>query len=230
MHVLVTGANRGIGLGLVKHYLSAGNNVVATAREPQTAGALTALNNEFGDQLAVEQLDVTCEQSAHHLADRLSASLIQLDLVINNAGICQEQSFGEWTAEGFKQQLDTNVVGPALLSQAIVPLMSDDSKLINISSGMGSIEQNLNPEGPYDGYSTSKAAVNMLTRRLAGQLNSQGIAVVCMDPGWVQTDMGGSGAPTPIPEAVAQIATTIEKISLNNSGNFLHASGSEVPW
>lgn len=228
--VLVTGANRGIGLGLVRHYLGAGEHVVATARDPQQADELAALHSQHPGQLSIQQLDVTDEQSVAGLVNHLNDLELSPTLLINNAGTCREESFGDWTAEGFQQQFNTNVVGPAIVAQAIAPRMPEGSKLINISSGMGSIEQNLNPAGPYDGYSTSKAALNMLTRRLAVHLEPQGITVVCMDPGWVQTRMGGQGAPTPVREAVTQITTTIANLSLEHTGKYFHSGGAEIPW
>jgi NAD(P)-dependent dehydrogenase (short-subunit alcohol dehydrogenase family) len=108
--------------------------------------------------------------------------------------------------------------------------MAEGSKLINVSSGMGSLEINVNPENGQDAYAMSKAALNMLTRRLAEKLRPKGIIVVSMSPGWVRTDMGGESAPNSVEDAVASMQTTAEALTLEQSGTFMSEKGRQIPW
>ncbi len=228
--VFVTGANRGIGLGFVKHYLQQGHAVLATAVTPQRAQALIALQNAFPKQLSIEALDVTNEEAIAKLAARLKQQNIRIDIAINNAGIAKGEAFGHWTTASFQAHLRVNTIGPALVSQAIVPLLNPGAKLVQVSSGMGSIEWNLGPDNPLDAYAASKCALNILSRRLAEKLHPKGIVVVAINPGWVQTEMGGPNATTPIDEAIQQLTTTIASIQLDHSGRFLDEAGASIPW
>ncbi len=231
--VLVTGANRGMGLAYVRHYLDEnrshqGWRVIACCRSIERADALHALADEHGDRLVLTELDVADESSIAGLAERLSTD--SLSLVINNAGVSGEQPLGEWTAAAFEEHLRINTIGPALVSQAVAPRLADGAKLINISSGMGSLTANPNLESGLDAYAASKAALNLLTIRLAAQLRSRGVVVVALNPGWVRTEMGGPDAPSGIEETVAQIVGVIDCMTFEQSGRFLEADGSASPW
>ena len=228
--VLVTGANRGLGLGFVRHYLDAGWGVVAAARFPAEAPELQDLAVRHPHQLIQVSLDLKCGGSVLRLRDEVVRRGIRLDLLINNAGVSIPAAFGEWTAEILMANLQINAVGPALAAQAMAPLMNPGAKLINVSSGVGSLELHIAPGEPLDGYAMSKAAMNMLTRRLAERLRPARITVVSVNPGWVRTRMGGPEATNSVEDAVAWMAKTIDQLSPAQSGRFLGARGEPIPW
>lgn len=225
---LITGANRGLGLGFVRHYLLAGHRVFATARNPCDCGAFDELKRKFGHKLVTVAVDVSCDSSIAALPAVLQDEA--LDLVINNAGICPDENIGHWTAERFATSFAVNVTGPALVAQALVPLMKPGSCLANLSSGLGSIEMNINPDDGLDAYGASKAALNMLGRRLAEKLAPRGITVISISPGWVRTDMGGGEADLSVEESVRDVTTTIESIRPSQSGLFFSRLGEVLPW
>lgn len=227
---LITGASRGIGLGYAQHYLDRGWCVVATTIEPENADTLTALQATHGDRLFVQQLEVKQEPSIAALTDRLEELDLQLDLVINNAGVSIEKAFEDWNAANFLEQFHTNAIGPALVARAVAPRMNRGAKLVNVTSGMGSLTLNLGPTGPLAAYAASKAALNQLTRRLAGLLQPRGVAVFAINPGWVRTEMGGPEAPTSIEDAVATITATIESLTPDQSGGLFEGDGSQLPF
>ena len=224
--ILITGANRGIGRGLARHYLARGWKVLGTARAP--AESFQSLETEFPSRFFPVELDVADESSVSRLAENCAGHT--LDRVVCNAGISPDENLGSWTAAVFEKSFAVNAAGPALVAQALLPLMNEGAKLVNMSSGMGSIEININPEGGLDAYAMSKAALNMLSHRLAEKLRPENITVVAMSPGWVQTEMGGPEAPTPVEEAVPVIATTIEGFSMEHSGGFFSETGEPLPW
>ena len=224
--VLMTGANRGLGLGHVEYCVQRGYQVIAASRNE--APALNALKEVHGERLELVTLDVGSEKSIAELGRALVDR--NLDLVLSNAAICLEENLGEWSAAAFADTMRVNVTGPALLSQALLPCMTEGSKLINVSSGMGALELNINPEAPLDSYAASKAALNMLTRRLAEKVRSRGIIVVAMSPGWVRTAMGGEEAPVSVEDAVADMHKAIEALTLEDSGAFLSEVGEVIAW
>ena len=226
--ILITGSNRGIGLGLVRHYLKSGWQVFAASREPGKSGDLRALEKEHGDRLVSVKLDVASEQSIFDLA--LALNDLKLDIVINNAGVAMDENLGQWTSAAFSTCLAVNVTGPALIAQVLVPLMKPGSKLINMSSGLGSLDLNINPETGMDAYAMSKAALNMLTRRLAAKLESRGITVISISPGWVKTDMGGDEAPVLVEDSVNAMTGVFEGLTLEHSGRFFASHGEPTPW
>lgn len=226
--VLVTGSNRGIGLGLVRHYLQAGCRVIAAARAPEKSMELQKLETEHDIRLISVQLDVADEQSIANLANELRG--MELDIVINNAGINIEENLDQWTWPAFTSCLNVNVTGPAMLAQAVIPLMKEGSSLINMSSAMGSLELNINPDNGMDIYAMSKAALNMLTRRLAAKLENRRITVISISPGWVKTDMGGAEAPVMVEDSVNEMAGVFDNLSLKQSGQFFTSNGENIPW
>jgi NAD(P)-dependent dehydrogenase (short-subunit alcohol dehydrogenase family) len=227
-NVLITGANRGLGLGFTNHYLAQGCRVVAAARKPADSTALDDLHSRFGGQLKAIELELTREASITGATAALTG--FEFDLVINNAGTLTDEAFGAWTAATFAQTLAVNTTGPALLAQALLPLMKPGSKLVNISSGLGSCGLNTNPETGLDAYAASKAALNMITCRLAAKLESRGITVVACDPGWVKTRMGGDEAELTVAESVDAITATIARLTVADSGRFLSRHGDDLPW
>lgn len=228
--VLITGANRGMGLGFVEYYLSNGDLVVATCRTPLRAMTLQKLMDKFPKRLKVVGLELRSEESFQKLKDSFEKEQSNFDIVISNAGISQEESFGEWTSKVFTNSFQINVVGPALLAQAVTPYLKEGAKLIQISSGRGSIYENQGSKDGLDAYGISKAGLNMLTRRLAAKLNVQKTTVVSLNPGWVQTDMGGPTADLTVETAVQNMVKTIDQLSLKDSGSFFENDGKSIPW
>jgi NAD(P)-dependent dehydrogenase (short-subunit alcohol dehydrogenase family) len=217
MHVVVTGANRGIGLEFVRQYLSRGDRVTAGCRDPESAAALRAL---AGERLAVHACDVSDDARVEAFARAVGDATV--DLLINNAGVG-----GEWTsldALSTASALHTysvNALGPLRVTRALLPhlLRGPSRRVVHVSSGMGSIGDNTSG-GAY-AYRMSKAALNMASRSLAVDLRDQGVTSVVINPGWVQTDMGGAGAPVRVEDSVAAMITRFDHLTLADSGRFL---------
>lgn len=228
MHVLITGANRGIGLGLASIYLSEGHQVAVTARKPEAAESLTALKQAHGARLRVFGLDVNEPASIKAFAKDLGET--PLDICINNAGV--GGSFSKRLSElDFKEALeiyDTNALGPMRLVQSLLPRLQRGSRVVNITSKMGSIADN-NQGGSYF-YRMSKAALNMATKCLALECEGAGIIVTAIHPGWVQTRMGGQSAPITVEQSTGHIVRTIDKLAAQHSGGFLNYDGAVIPW
>lgn len=221
--VLVTGANRGIGLEFAKQLKAGGFQVIATARKPAEATELRALG------VRVEQLDVTDSASVTALSARLEG--LPIDLLINNAGISGHNA-PSFAATDFDQVgtiFDVNSLGPMRVTQALLDNLSagEGKTVIQISSIMGSIASN---QGGYYGYRASKAALNMLNKSLAAELAKQGFVCVVLHPGWVQTRMGGAGAPVLPVDSVSGMLSVIEKLQPQDNGRFLDYQGKELPW
>ncbi|MEM0913862.1 MAG: SDR family oxidoreductase [Planctomycetota bacterium] len=226
---LITGADRGIGLGLARHYVGQGSNVIATTRRDRPGAALAEIDETHG-HLRVMSLDAGDEASIHAFGERLVAGGITLDLVINNAGVSLGEPFGDWSFDHFTRHFHVNTVGPSMVVQAIKPSLKEGSKVIQMTSGMASAELNLGPDNPLDAYAVSKCGLNILTRRLAEKLRPEGIAIVAMSPGWVQTDMGGEGATHTVEEAVATMTSTIARLGMDDTGAFVGPEGKPCPW
>lgn len=225
---LITGANRGLGLGFSRHYLRVGFRVYATARKPNRCTEFDQLQDKFGDRFLPVKLDLCSEDSIAALAATLTGT--ELDLVLNNAGTCPDEPFGQWTASSFHTAFETNTIGPALVAQATIPLMKVGATMVNISSGLGSCGLNINPETGLDAYAASKAALNIITRRLGHKAETKGITVAAFDPGWVKTRMGGDEAELTVDESIRAITTTIEQLAEGGSGQFFSRNGEQLPW
>lgn len=225
--VFITGANQGIGLGFVKYYLKRSWIVYAACRRPRDACKLISLVGEY-ESLKLLELDVTNEERISALTDEFET--IGLDLIINNAGVSNEQAFGEWTQLGFQEHMRVNLIGPALITQALSKSINTGAKIINISSGMGSNVLNINPLNGLDAYAVSKASLNMLTRRLACKMMSDNVTVVAINPGWVKTRTGGTDAPAEIEEAVYKMADSISKLTIAETGTFVNEFGEVIQW
>ena len=223
MTVLVTGANRGIGLELVRQMRARGHQVIGTARKPEQAMEL----KETGAR--VVQLDVTDSNSIRAMAQQLQGQ--RIDLLINNAGMLghNAQSFGETDFDQVIATFDVNSLGPMRVTQALLPniLAGSGKTVIQISSTMGSIANN---SGGYYGYRASKAALNMLNKSLALELADQGITSVVIHPGWVQTRLGGENAAITVEDSVTGMVQVIAKLGPEDSGRFLDYQGEELPW
>jgi NAD(P)-dependent dehydrogenase (short-subunit alcohol dehydrogenase family) len=213
--VLITGANRGIGLEFARQYASDGWDVIATAR--RSSPELDAL------QIPVEALDLSGP-------DAVAAFTVDkpLDLLIANAGTNHPMNTdGAGNARDWQAMMMINAITPYQLAKALLPRMADGGKMIAISSGMGSIGDN---GGGWVPYRTSKAALNMAWSCLALEAKSRGIACILLSPGWVKTRMGGAGAEISAEESVSGMRALIDRLTLDDTGRFLRRSGSELPW
>lgn len=229
---LVTGANRGIGLEFVRQLLVRGDTVIATARAPDTADDLQALVRAHRGHLQIFPLDVAQPASQSALVRALPQAIAEsgrIDLLINNAGVLASgERFGELRMDALEASFRTNAAGPLLLTQALAPLLAKNAVVANISSQLGSIGNTTRFGTP--SYAIGKAALNMATRLLAAALAERGIAVVALHPGWVQTDMGGSGASITPQQSVQGLLKVIDSTSLASSGHFLDWRGTALPW
>lgn len=231
--IVITGANRGIGLGLVKACLEAGAEVVASARQPDHAEELGKLQAGAGGKLHVLELDVCAEASVQSFRGGLEQITPQVDVLVNNAAVFPEEgdeAFEDLDLVHFEEAFRTNVVGVARVTRACLPLLRNAGhpRVVNISSGAGSISEKT--DSSYFCYSTSKAALNMLTRALAAELTS--MTVVAVSPGWVRTEMGGDHAPLSVEESAADLTRMLAGLTSKQSGLFLARDGtaSEYNW
>ena len=225
-NVLITGANRGIGLQLVKQYADAGHHVLATCRNPDSAEALNAL---AGENLTVYALNPTDADSVAALAGAVPG----VDILINNAGTPgpapQDQTALNMDFDGWMETFNVNTMAPLRVLQALVPLLKESSnaKAITITSQMGALD--LNWPTMY-AYCSSKAAVNKIMRMISVELAKENIAVGLIHPGWVKTDMGGEQADISAEESAAGIIEVIDGISLENTGCFMKWNGEPHNW
>jgi NAD(P)-dependent dehydrogenase (short-subunit alcohol dehydrogenase family) len=228
-HCLVTGANRGLGLEFVRQLLARGDRVVATCRHPGKATALNPLAGEFPGRLHVLPLDVADPKSIAELARELPLVCESLDLLVNGAGVLHSgERFGSVSAANLDDSFRTNARGPLLLVQALAPLLVDGARVANITSELGSIAALTRFGTP--SYNISKAAQNMATALLAKALAARGIIVLALHPGWVQTDMGGSGATLAPAQSVQGLLQVIDRATLQSSGQFFDWHGDALSW
>lgn len=227
--ILITGSNRGIGLALTAEYLSQGDQVIATARDPEGATALKNLAEKYpAPALWVEQMDVLDPDSVTRVAATIGERIGKIDVLINNAGVFPEhgdERLEELSLEQLRIAFEVNVVGTALVSQKFLPLLrkSEKGRVVNISSGAGSITDKT--DSRYYCYSVSKAALNQFSRALAAELKPEGIVVVPITPGWVKTDMGGERAELTPEESAASLVKTIGRLTTKQAGLFLDRHG-----
>ncbi|MDE1462058.1 SDR family oxidoreductase [Spartinivicinus poritis] len=227
--VLITGANRGLGLEAVKQYASAGWQVIATCRTPKTATELGQLAQE-NPSVSVYQLDINDLESITLLAKQLDQQAI--DLLWCNAGVYGPKGIGlgEITADTWMDTLKTNTVAPLLLVQQFLPHIrrSQLKTIALMTSKMGSMEDNTSG-GSYI-YRSSKAGLNAVGKSLAEDLRSESIKVALLHPGWVKTDMGGPSALIDVTTSISGLRQVIKSLTLENSGSFYAYDGQEIPW
>ena len=220
--VLITGANRGIGLALARRFASRGDRVIAVCRHGSEALAATGARVEPG-------IDVTDGDALAALAQRLGDE--RIDLLVLNAGIMARDALGSIDNAGFdamRRQFEVNALGPLRVTQALLGHLGTGAKIGIVTSRMGSVADNTS--GNAYGYRASKAAVNAIGKSLAVDLKPRGIAVLLLHPGYVATDMvGGTGDVTPEQSAV-QLVERLDALTLDQSGTFVHANGSALPW
>ena len=226
----MTGANRGIGLELVRQLAARGDAVHATARAPEQAAALRALAEESGGLVSIHPLDVTDAASVAAFAGALGD--VPVDLLVNNAGVYggARQHLGDIDFADALRTYEVNALGALRVTTAVLPNLrrAEGAKIISVTSGMGSIAENRS--GSFYAYRMSKAALNMMARTLAADLRGAGIASAVINPGWVRTDMGGPSAPTPVEESVRGMLREIDAFTVERTGAFLDWLGRPYPW
>ena len=225
--VVVTGANRGLGLEFCKQYLSDGWKIYACCRSPESSQELLTLKQTAGDQIETVPLDMTNPAQLTNLKYTLQGQSI--DLLINNAGIYGRRlPFGEVEEQEWQKVLQVNTVAPLMVVQELVDLIADDGKIVLMSSKMGSMGDNTSG-GSYI-YRSSKAALNAVGKSLALDLAERGISVAVCHPGWVQTDMGGPNALIDAETSITGLRKVVEGLNPKNSGQFFNYDGSLIPW
>ncbi|CAH2086874.1 unnamed protein product [Euphydryas editha] len=241
--VLITGANRGLGLGMVK-YLTKNDkagNIFATCRNPSEELTKIAAENK---KLHILRLDVTNIANIGEISAEVTkvVGTQGLNLLINNAGVTTKFTKLQLVkAEQLLENLTVNSIAPIMLTKSLLPLLKQAAEansdkpmgaqraaVINMSSILGSIAQN--DQGGFYPYRCSKAALNAATKSMSIDLKKDQIIVTSMHPGWVKTDMGGKNAPLDVDTSVAGIFNVIEKLQESDSGKFLQYDGTELPW
>lgn len=215
---LITGASRGIGLELCKQLVAQHKNVIAVCRTP--TNELKALKLQIEANIDVSKPE-DIETLSKHLKDT------PIDVLVNNAGIMRQESIHQMNFDQIREQLEINSLAPLHISLALLPNLKTGSKIIFITSRMGSLGDNTS--GSRYGYRMSKAALNMAAISLSHDLKSQGIAIGILHPGMVSTDMTKHQGISPA-ESVQQLLLRIQEVNLDNSGQFRHANGENLPW
>ena len=226
MRFVVTGANRGIGLEFVKQLTARGEEVAATVRDPGDASELRALARP-GVRLDIHRLDVADDASVDAFATQLPAGPV--DVLINNAGVSGVKGGELIDPHDIVRVLNVNAVGTLRVVRALLPRLREGKgrKIINLTSQLGSIAE---ANGGRYAYRLSKAALNMATKLLAGDLRAEGFLTVALHPGWVQTRMGGTAAPVPPEQSVAGMLGIIDGLTAEQSGHTFDFQGRPIPW
>jgi len=235
--VVVTGANRGMGLEFSRQYLRRGAKVFAGYRRAGTTTKLEELGRQHPRQLVLAPMDVSDEDSIRESARIVAAQTDVVDVLVNNAGIGgnsrdtgKTEELGNFHFDDAWKVLRTMAVGPLLMAQEYLPMLkkSGHAKIGNVTSGYGSISGNVN-RSPYY-YSAAKTAMHQFMRSLTADVKKDGMSVVLLDPGWVQTDMGGPNAPLPVDVSIAGMISVMDKMTVETSGRFVKWDGTEMAW
>lgn len=217
--VVITGANRGIGLELARLYAAEGCEVIGVCRQSSDELAGVAAQ-------VVDGVDVTTDAGIDKLKSGLAGK--RISLLINNAGLLQDEQLGSIDFDSIRAQMEINAYAPLRVAEALVPFMGQGSKIANITSRMGSIADN--DSGGRYGYRASKAALNAFGKSLAVDLKPKGIAVAQLHPGYVKTRMVNFGGLITPEESARGLAERIANLTLENTGSFWHSNGEELPW
>lgn len=239
-HVLVTGAGRGLGLEWTRQCLARGDRVFAGVRRPDHAQELQALQATHPDHLQLVALEVTDAASIDATWQAVRAQTQSLDLLVNNAGInsmshdagdaAVHLRLGQLQAEPMLQMFHTNAVAPLMIAQRFVDLLQagNTPRVVSVSSWLGSLAGKTSG-GNYS-YCTSKTALNMLMRAFAFDVLPLGIIAIVVNPGWVQTDMGGPRASYTPEQSVRGLLQVVDGLNEEDAGGFFDADGAEHPW
>jgi NAD(P)-dependent dehydrogenase (short-subunit alcohol dehydrogenase family) len=216
--ILITGANRGIGLEMTRQYTERGDEVIAICRS-SSAGL-----DRLGVQV-IDGVDVTSDDSVARLVSVVKGK--RIDRLVNNAGILEQTSLDHLDFDSMERQFRVNSIAPLRLTAALRDNLAEGSKVFIITSRMGSIDDN-DSGGSY-GYRMSKAAVNMTGKSLSVDLKDAGIAVFLLHPGWVSTDMT-EGTGIPVEESAAGLVERMDSLDISQTGSFWHQEGYQLPW
>jgi len=225
---LITGANRGIGLALVKAYAGRRDKVFAAVRRTSDRTELDAFAATQPKWVEVIEMDVADPAEIGRVRRKLEAEPI--DVLINNAGVSgpERQSATGMDYDGLAETLAVNSIAPLRIANAFLPnVKAAKGKIVTLSSQMGSVQSAASDSLA---YRVSKAAVNKLMRGLAAELKPQGIPVLIVHPGWVKTEMGGDSAHLKPEESAAQLLKLIDRLDLASTGKFLAWNGKELAW
>lgn len=237
--VLITGANRGLGLEFTRQYLNDNWEVHACCRQPEKATELLVTATDYPGNLCLRGMDVGDEAQISAVASDLKGH--PLDLLINNAGIADGYGHGVYEMKDdpdirkydfafWEEMMRINTVAPAKVIGALLENIKagNQKKIASLSSGVASIT-NLAWAGKY-GYCSSKAGLNMVSRGLAEWLKSENVIVISLSPGWTRTDMGGPVATNSVEESVSGMRNVLSTLTLTDSGRFWNFDGKELPW
>ena len=229
INVLITGANRGLGLGFVKKYLEKNVNVLCTARDISGSKELLECKERYPNNIEIFELDLLKENGAETLANQLNG--MPIDILINNAGVgSSNQHFEAVSSKPWLEVLKVNLIAPLIITQSLIEnvKMSSAKKIYFLSSQLGSIGDNTSG-GMYI-YRSSKTGLNQVVKSLSVDLKPKGITVVSLHPGWVKTDMGGPNAPVSIDKSIEGMIKVIDRTDIKDTGRFLNYDGTELPW
>ena len=229
--ILITGANRGLGLELVRLCAARGDLVFAGSRSPEHDIELKDLSAQFRGRVSILPLEITDTVSLDQCLRQVRSEVDALDMLINNAAINAEgETLRTFDAEKAAQQWMVNAVGQILVAQKFLDLLKagTDPKIINVTSEAGSISTMNHFRGYY--YFGSKAAMNMFSRSMAWDPDTAGIITIALHPGWVRTDMGGSNADLSVTESAEGILKVIANLTHEDNGKFYTWDGKEYPW
>jgi NAD(P)-dependent dehydrogenase (short-subunit alcohol dehydrogenase family) len=228
--ILITGANRGLGLEFARQYTRAHWRVFACCRRPDAAADLKAIADPTEGKTSLHALDVTDHGQIAALAKELADQPI--DLLLNNAGVYEphKTQLGKIDYAAWANVLAVNVLAPTRMVECFVDNVarSNRKQIACLSSQMGSIADN--KSGAHYLYRSSKAALNMVVKSLSIDLRDRGVTVVALDPGWVRTDMGGPDAELAPADSIRGMIRVLEGLSIGDSGKYLSYNGAELPW
>lgn len=232
--VLITGANRGLGLEMVWHLIQEeeGPLVLATCRKPEESKTLARMKSEHPERLKVFSLDITDPESIQATQEAVGQHVDHIDWLVNNAGVGGFQKLDEAQAEDFRSVYNINVVGPFQVTRAFRDLLkaAENPMVFLMSSRMGSLGFVAKQGNGSYPYAASKAALNMVGIQLAKDFEKDHIGVVMQTPGWVKTDMGGEDAKYTPTESISRVLKVWKGLSFEDSGKFFDEDGNQVPW
>jgi NAD(P)-dependent dehydrogenase (short-subunit alcohol dehydrogenase family) len=230
--ILITGTNRGIGLAFVREYLARGEHVFAACRMPEAASHLQQLKQNYGDQLILISLDVTEPAALQDAVQQIQQKTSTLDILINNAGVFfPSTSIADLRLETLTQSFAVNSIAPLLVSQQVLPLLqtSASPKIVNVTAPTRPLSQLQRTE--HHSYMASRYALNALTKMMALELQSLGILVVALWPGYLRTDMNNMAEDaTPPEEALPQVIDLINNLTWEHTGCCLLPDGQSFEW
>jgi NAD(P)-dependent dehydrogenase (short-subunit alcohol dehydrogenase family) len=218
-NVIITGANRGMGLEFVKQYMAKGDTVYALCRNSSDE------LNKSGAKI-FDKVDVGNPECLDKFLPTLSD--FKIDLLINNAGVLANESLDDMSAATLEYQFRVNAMGPVIVTQMLKQQLVKGAKVAMITSRMGSVTDNTS--GGYYGYRMSKAALNIAGVSLAHDLKEQEVAVALLHPGYVQTEMVNNSGDISAAVAVERLIQRIEELNMSNTGTFWHSNGEVLPW